>query len=105
VYIDAGGDAGGDEAPTGELGASGAHQALVSEMRGRIEDLREQLQAERQAHAESRRLLAAALERIPPQLESPESPGPETQATIPTDTSQSLQEGAQRPWWRRMFGG
>jgi hypothetical protein len=35
VYIDAGGDAGGDEAPTGELGASGAHQALVSEMRGR----------------------------------------------------------------------
>jgi ferric-dicitrate binding protein FerR (iron transport regulator) len=53
--------------------------ALISEMRGRIEDLREQLQAERQAHAEARRLLAAALERIPPQLEapeSPESPGP-----------------------------
>ena len=39
--------------------------ALISEMRGRIEDLREQLEAERQAHAEARRLLAAALERIP----------------------------------------
>jgi hypothetical protein len=83
VYIDAGGDTGGDEAPTGELGASGAHQALVSEMRGRIEDLREQLQAERQAHAESRRLLAAALDRIPPQLEAPPdaSGSPET-ATV-----------------------
>jgi hypothetical protein len=48
--------------------------ALISEMRGRIEDLREQLQAERQAHAEARRLLAAALERIPPQLEAPPEP-------------------------------
>jgi hypothetical protein len=36
-----------------------------------ITALREQLQAERQAHAEARRLLAAALERIPPQLEAP----------------------------------
>jgi predicted nucleic acid-binding Zn-ribbon protein len=36
-----------------------------------ITTLREQLQAERQAHAEARRLLAAALERIPPQLEAP----------------------------------
>jgi hypothetical protein len=45
---------------------------LISEMRGRIEDLRQQLEAERQGHAEARRLLAAALERIPPQLEAPE---------------------------------
>jgi hypothetical protein len=64
VYI----DAGGDEAPTHE------RDVLISEMRGRIEDLREQLQAERQAHAEARRLLAAAMERIPPQLEAPSEP-------------------------------
>jgi hypothetical protein len=36
-----------------------------------IATLREQLQAERAAHGESRRLLAAALERIPPQIEAP----------------------------------
>ncbi len=31
--------------------------------------------AERQAHAEAKRLLAAALERIPPQLEAPRIAG------------------------------
>jgi hypothetical protein len=36
-----------------------------------IQTLREQLEAERQAHAEARRLLAAALERIPPAIEAP----------------------------------
>src|SRR5215211_7645906 len=41
-----------------------------------ISTLREQLEAERQAHAEARRLLMAALERIPPQLEARESPEP-----------------------------
>jgi hypothetical protein len=45
--------------------------ALISEMHARIEDLRTQLEAERQAHSEAGRLLAAALERIPPQLEAP----------------------------------
>src|SRR5918994_6984672 len=35
-----------------------APSPLISEMRGRIEDLREQLEAERQAHSEARRLLA-----------------------------------------------
>jgi hypothetical protein len=39
--------------------------------------LREQLAAERQAHAEVRRLLAATLERIPPQLEAPAEPPPD----------------------------
>jgi hypothetical protein len=57
--------------------------ALISEMRGRIASLERQLDSERQANSEHRRLLAAALERIPPQLEapseareSPESPDP-----------------------------
>lgn len=34
--------------------------------------MREQLEAERQAHSEARGLLMAALERIPPQLEAPQ---------------------------------
>jgi hypothetical protein len=102
-----------------------------------IATLREQVQAERQAHAETRRLLAAALERIPPQLEPPSEPpgasetatpqpgrvapqpavestqtqeSPETaadeqQGRGPIPHDEAPQEGTERPWWRRMFGG
>ena len=85
--------------------------ALISEMRGRIEDLRDQLEAERQGHAEARRLLMAALERIPPALEAPR--GAETveeapEGSEPRSATGGAQEGSQgaetRPWWRRMFG-
>jgi hypothetical protein len=68
--------------------------ALISQMAGRIEDLREQLESERQAHSESRRLLAAALERIPPALEAPEP-----------EESPAPSEEEPRPWWSRWFGG
>ena len=44
--------------------------ALISAKNETIATLHEQLQAERQAHAEARRLLAAALERIPPAIEA-----------------------------------
>ena len=50
----------------------GESNALISEMRGRIEDLREQLEAERQAHAEARRIIAGLVERVPPAIEAPE---------------------------------
>jgi hypothetical protein len=78
-----------------------------------IATLREQLEAERQAHAEARRLLAAALERIPA-IEAPSEPqespvsGEEQQgrgAPRPASEAGGAQEGAQRvSWWRRMFG-
>ena len=44
--------------------------ALISAKDETIATLRDQLEAERQAHAEARRLLMAALERIPPQRRS-----------------------------------
>jgi hypothetical protein len=51
---------------------------LMSEMRGRIEDLRAQLEAERRANEENRRIIAALTSRIPelpPAQETlPESP-------------------------------
>jgi excisionase family DNA binding protein len=74
-----------------------------------ISTLREQLQAERQAHAEARRLLAAALERIPA-IEAPsdERESPQTVQEEPDRAEAAtgeVQEGAQRrSWWRRMFG-
>ena len=62
--------------------------ALISEMRERVASLERQLESERQANSEHRRLLAAALERIPPQLEPP-SESPESDAS-PTPTERHL---------------
>ncbi|MDP8899926.1 MAG: hypothetical protein M3N33_02020 [Actinomycetota bacterium] len=86
--------------------------ALISAKDETIAALREQLEAERQAHAEARRLLMAALERIPPAIEAPrEAPGgPQTAAgasdrSEPRPATGGAQEGSERPWWRRLFGG
>ncbi len=90
--------------------------ALISAKDETIATLREQLEAERQAHAEARRLLLAALEKIPPAIEtpreareSPVSPGP-TDTPTPTggeaqEATERPEEAARRPWWRRIFGG
>jgi hypothetical protein len=74
-----------------------------------IATLREQLAAERQAHAEARRLLMAALERIPA-LEAPprDAPGAPTAGEDEpggVETPGDQDRPAQRPWWRRLFGG
>ena len=85
--------------------------ALISAKDETIATLRDQLEAERQAHAEARRLLMAALERIPPQLEAPsearESPQTveeEPERAEPRPATVESQETVQRPWWRRVFG-
>jgi excisionase family DNA binding protein len=77
---------------------------LVEELRDRLRYVEGQLEAERAAHAESRRLLLAALERIPPQLEapsqepseSPESPAP---SETPAPAGGGAQEAVTRRWW------
>jgi hypothetical protein len=101
---------------------------LVEEVRDRLRYVEGQLEAERQAHAETRRLLLSALEKIPPAIEPPS----EVRETPSEATEQPGREGAQeaqessemhmpeagggplprdqqraseRPWWRRMFGG
>ena len=87
---------------------------LVEEVRDRLRYVEGQLEAERQAHAESRRLLLSALEKIPPALEppsqepreSPESAADEQQGRGLLPDAGGPQEPAQpRSWWRRMFGG
>jgi hypothetical protein len=84
-------------------------EALTSELRDRLRYVEGQLEAERQAHAEARRLLMAALERIPPQLEAPpearESPEAATDRQSDAQVPPETQEGSQRPWWRRFWGG
>jgi hypothetical protein len=81
-----------------------ASDALISEMRERITSLERQLEQERQANSEHRRLLAAALERIPPQLEPSEAPERDAPTDAPTEAPEGSQESVQRPWWRRWFG-
>jgi hypothetical protein len=106
VYLDTDQDAGGSQPDS---------LALTSELRDRLHYVEQQLELERQAHAEARRLLMAALERIPPQIEAPSDtdspsrspdasgegpqPRPGTQGPAEAETT-----AVQRPWWRRWFG-
>ena len=86
--------------------------ALISAKDETIATLREQLEAERQGHAETRRLLLEALTKIPAAIEAPsEAPGaPETATDAvgredPFTSEARPQEAAQpRPWWRRLLG-
>jgi len=105
------------------LGADEAHPghdqdtAQVSDQKAResedrtaelIATLREQLQAERQAHVEARGLLAAALERIPAieaPLEASETADEPQGRGEPYSNAPGGSEVEQRPWWRRVFGG
>jgi hypothetical protein len=84
--------------------------ALTSELRDRLHYVERQLEAERQAHAEARRLLAAALERIPAieapadEREAQETVEQEPERAEPRSAAPGAQEGARRSWWRRVFG-
>jgi hypothetical protein len=90
---------------------------LVEVLEDQVEHLRAQLDAERAANRENRRLLAAALERIPA-IEAPQEPrdGPQSapeasEGASPRSGGVGAQEGVQepqeerRPWWVRWFGG
>jgi len=81
--------------------------ALIFELRAQLRRLEDQLEQANERDKENRRLLAAALERIPPQLEAPSEPreSPETATVGEAEVRPSGQEGAQRPWWRRIFEG
>src|SRR5215218_11102007 len=85
--------------------------ALISAKDEMIAALREQLEQANERDRENRRIIAALTSRIP-QLEAPsEAPGtPETpvgepERAEPRPGTSEAQEGVQRPWWRRMFGG
>jgi excisionase family DNA binding protein len=84
------------------------HDALVESLREQLEQLRQQLERADERDRENRRLLAAALERIPPQLEPPKSPETVEEApegAEPRSAAGGAQEGSKQPWWRRWLGG
>jgi hypothetical protein len=101
---------------------NGESEALISAKDETIAVLREQLEAEREAHREARRIIAGLVQRIP-ELEAPGSPetvseasegreprsgtgGAHEGAARPPDTAEWPVRGSLlRPWWRRVFGG
>jgi hypothetical protein len=68
---------------------------LIATLREQLERANDSLTFERQAHAEARRLLAAALERIPPQLEPPRGgdSSPQVPSQEPSEASVRAAEG------------
>jgi flagellar motility protein MotE (MotC chaperone) len=110
VLLGAGGPRLGHDQDTDQGGDQGttAPEDRTAEL---IATLQEQLQAERQAHAEARRIIAGLVERIPaieaPQeaQESPETVEEEPERAEPRPVTAESQQSVQRPWWRRVFGG
>ena len=88
---------------------NGTSDALIAAKDETIRVLQEQLEAERQSHAEARRIIGGLVQRIP-ELEPPGaaetvSEGPEG-FPEPRPGAGDDEEGAERvSWWRRMFGG
>jgi hypothetical protein len=83
-------------------GLQSGDSALTSALEARIESLERQLEAERQAHSESRRIIAGLVERVP-QLEAPSEP--RESPVLKTERDSPTPQEPPRPWWRRVFGG
>jgi len=83
---------------------------LIEELRGRVLSLEHQLDQEREANRENRRIIVALTSRIPAieapsdARESPQTVGDEPQRAEPRPDAPGAQESVQRPWWRRIFG-
>ena len=84
-----------------------AHNDLVDALRDQVETLKTEL-ADWKAEAQRKDTIIMSLTQRIPELEAPSEPreSPET-ATEGEDEQHSggVQQGAQRPWWSRWFGG
>ena len=85
----------------------------TSHLETEIAYLRQQLEQANERDREQRRIIAALTQRIP-ELEAPrqepretstEASGEPDRVEEPHPARGAPQDGAQRPWWRRMFGG
>ena len=105
VYLDP------DQSQTGRQpdGDQARPDALAGELRDRIRYLERQIEEEREARRRADTLLAQLMQRIP-ELEAPQEPTeaaetpPESDRAEPRPATGGAQEGAQRPWWRRVLG-
>jgi hypothetical protein len=82
------------------------NERLIDMLTAQLEVTQRNLEEERAANRENRRLLAAALERIPA-IEAPDEPGVDLAASEGVSKGEvpDSQEAPQRrSWWRRFFG-
>jgi hypothetical protein len=114
VYLDGAASEAGDGRGT-DGGPDAGTDALVAELRDRVRFVERQLEAERQAHAEARRIIGGLVQRIP-ELEAPAGPSEDPEASqprpgtpTPSQDSGGPQEATETPqrrsWWSRLLGG
>ena len=92
-------------------GVPGDQSALIEALRDQIEDLRRERDDWKEQARMTDRLLSAAMERFPPQIEAPpderESPqtvDEEPERAEPRSATVEAQAVTPPPWWRRLFG-
>ena len=90
--------------------------ALIAAKDETIRTLRDQLESERRANEENRRLLAGLIERMPTleagtepssSQEPSRAPGAATEESVSAESRPATgrsQEDPHKPWWRRVFG-
>jgi len=98
-----------------KIGVPGDQSELIASLQDQVRYLREQLDAEREARTEERRrhdTVVAQLTSKIPAIEAPQEPTgaaetaeEEPERAEPRPATGGAQEGAQRPWWRRILGG
>jgi len=83
-------------------------QELLRPFVSELGEVREELGAERlrrQIAEERTAALEAELDALREARESPQTVEEEADRAEPHSATGGTQEGTQRPWWRRMFGG
>ena len=91
--------------------ANGNGGALVESLQAQVGHLLRELEIRNEELRRKDHLLAAAIERIPPQLEAPrQQNGSSGAAEVaedpePRSATGGAHEDTQAPWWRRVFGG
>jgi hypothetical protein len=118
VYLDAGGRRGVDSGQ--DEGVAPHSNALISRLESEVAFLRDQVQRQQEIIAQQavtmRQLTAVPPQELPGDDEMVEEDPQETSESHETDEEQQgrgepqsatggTQEGARRPWWRRIFGG
>jgi hypothetical protein len=83
------------------------HDALVDALRDQVETLKTEL-TDWKAEAQRKDTIIMSLTQRIPELEAPSEPSESPETTTEGEAKPHPaggQEGAQRPWWRRMFRG
>ncbi len=102
VWVDAAQDEAQDTAEDTSQAVS--RDALLAAKDETIAALKEQLDQANERDRENRRIIAALTSRIP-SIEAPLEAEEDLERAEPRSGAGGPQEGVERPWWRRMFGG